>query len=134
MPGETMLAVVDGDAGDLAAWLAAEDDLRGCVRRVPEAVPFGALGADLAQLAVSVASGGTATAVASVIIAWLRRRAGPVTVRVSRPDGSSIEVHADRVREMDADALRALADQVATAVWPGDAVGTEPGSGGDDGN
>ena len=134
MPIEAMLAVADGDAGDLAAWLAAEDDLRGCVRRVPEAVPSGALGADLAQLAVSVASGGTATAVASVIIAWLRRRAGPVTVRVSRKDGSSIEVHADRVREMDADALRALADQVATTVWPGDPVGAEPGSDGDNGD
>jgi hypothetical protein len=89
MPIEAMLAVADGDAGDLAAWLAAEDDLRGCVRRVPEAVPSGALGADLAQLAVSVASGGTATAVASVIIAWLRalRRAcetcEPSTVRCS---------------------------------------------------
>lgn len=71
MPGEAMLAVTDGDAGDLAAWLAAEDELRGHVRRVPAAVPAGALGAELAQLAVSLASGGTATALASTVIAWL---------------------------------------------------------------
>jgi hypothetical protein len=134
MPGEAIVDVAGGDAADLVAWLAAEDELRGRVRRVPGAMPSEALGADLAQLAVSVASGGTATAVASVIIAWLRRRAGPVAVHVSRPDGSTIEVHADRVREMDADALRALADQVAATVWPGDAVGMEPGSGGDDGD
>lgn len=130
MPGEAMLAVLDGDADDLAAWLAAEGELRGRVRRVPEAVPTGALGAGLAQLAVSVASGGTATAVASVIIAWLRRRSGPVTVRASRQDGSTIEVRADRVREMDADALRALADQVTATVWPGDSTAGESGSGG----
>ena len=53
MPGETMLAVVDGDAGELAAWLADEGELRGCVRRVAAPVPIGVLGADVAQLAVS---------------------------------------------------------------------------------
>jgi hypothetical protein len=131
MPGEAMLAVADGDAGDLAAWLAAEDELRGHVRRVPEAVPSGALGAGLAQLAVSLASGGGATAVASMVIAWLRRRNGSVTVSVSRPDGGTIEVRADRVRELDADALRALVDQIATMLRPGDDVAGEPGSSGD---
>lgn len=134
MPAEAMLAVVDGDAGDLAVWLAAEDELRGHVRRVPEAVPSGALGAGLAQLAVSLASGGTATAVASMVIAWLRRRNGSVTVRVSRPDGGIIEVRADRVRELDAGTLRALVDQIATILWPGDDVAGEPGSGGDAGD
>lgn len=133
MSGEAMLAVADGDAGDLAAWLDAEDELRGQVRRVPEAVPIGALGAGLAQLAVSLASGGTATAVASTVIAWLRRRNGQVTVRVTRRDGVTIEVHAERVREMDADALRVLADQIAAMLWPGDGVGGDPGSDGDGG-
>lgn len=131
MPIEAMLAVVDGEAGDLAAWLAAEDELRGCVGRVPAAVPAGALGAGLSQLAVSLASGGTATALASTVIAWLRRRNGPVTVRVIRPDGSTIEMRADRVREMSADALGVLADQMAALVWPGDDVAGEPGSHGD---
>jgi Effector Associated Constant Component 1 len=134
MSGVAMLAVADGDGGELAAWLAAEDELRGCVHRVPAAVPTAALGAGLAQLAVSLASGGTATALASTVIAWLRRRNGSVTVRVSRPDGGTIEVRADRVREMDADALRALADQMAAMVWPGDDVAEESGSGGDAGD
>lgn len=134
MPVEAMLAVVDSDAGDLAAWLADEDELRGCVRRVPAAVPAGTLGAGLSQLAVSLASGGTATALASTVIAWLRRRNGPVTVRVSRPDGSTIEVRADRVHEMSADALGVLADQMAALVWPVDDVAAEPGSHGDTGD
>ncbi|HXL91972.1 MAG TPA: hypothetical protein VN969_23770 [Streptosporangiaceae bacterium] len=134
MPVEVMVAVVDGDAGDLAAWLAADDDLRRCVRRVPEAVPAGALGAGLAQLAVSLASGGTATAAASAVIAWLRRRTGPVAVRVSRADGTTIELSASRVRELDAEALRKQVDQLAAMVWPGDDVAEEPGSGGDGGD
>lgn len=131
MSVEAVLAVVDGAVGDLDAWLADEDELRGCVRRVPAAVPAGALGAGLSQLVVSLASGGTATALASTVIAWLRRRNGPVTVRVIRPDGSTIEVRADRVREMSAAALGVLADQMAALVWPGDDVAEEPGSHGD---
>jgi uncharacterized iron-regulated membrane protein len=130
MPGETMLAVVDGDAGELAAWLADEGELRGCVRRVAAPVPMGVLGADLAQLAVSLTSGGAATALASAVIAWLKRRAGPVTVRVSR-DGSMIELSVSRVREMSAEDLQKQVDQLASMVWPGDNVTADPGSGGD---
>lgn len=130
MPGETMLAVVDGDAGELAAWLADEGELRGCVRRVAAPVPIGVLGADLAQLAVSLTSGGAATALASAVIAWLKRRAGPVTVRVSR-NGSMIELSVSRVREMNAKDLQKQVDQLACMVWPGDDVTADPGSGGD---
>jgi hypothetical protein len=130
MPGETMLAVVDGDAGELAAWLADEGELRGCVRRVAAPVPIGVLGADLAQLAVSLTSGGAATALASAVIAWLKRRAGPVTVCVSR-DGSMIELSVSRVREMNAVDLQKQVDQLASMVWPGDDGTADPGSGGD---
>jgi|HubBroStandDraft_6_1064221.scaffolds.fasta_scaffold06133_6 hypothetical protein len=130
MPGETMLAVVDGDAGELAAWLADEGELRGCVRRVAAPVPIGMLGADLAQLAVSLTSGGAATALASAVIAWLKRRAGPVTVRLSR-DGSMIELSVSRVREMSAEDLQKQVDQLASMVWPADDVTADPGSGGD---
>jgi len=132
MPGETMLAVVDDDdAGDLAVWLADENDLRGCVRRVAAPVPIGVLGADLAQLAVSLTSGGAATALASAVIAWLKRRAGPVTVRVSGPGDSLIELSVSRVREMNAEGLRKQVDQLASMVWPGDDLTADPGSGGD---
>jgi hypothetical protein len=55
-------------------------------------------------------------------------------VRVTRPDGSAIEVRADRVREMDADALRVLADQLAAMAWSGDDVAGEPGFSGDAGD
>jgi hypothetical protein len=108
----------DADIADLAAWLEAEDELRGRVRREPAAVPDGALGATIAQLALSLGSGGAVTAMASVLIAWLRRRTGSVSVILTRPDGSRVELSADRVRALDAAALQAQVDQVVAAVWP----------------
>lgn len=112
------LGIGSEDAASLAAWLEEDDTLRGCTHRAPGSVPDGALGADLAQLAVSLVSGGAATALASVVVAWLRRRAGAVSVRVSRPDGSVLELRAEQVRALDAAGLRAQVDQLAALAWP----------------
>ncbi|WLQ37978.1 hypothetical protein P8A18_33055 [Streptomyces castrisilvae] len=124
-----VLSVSEGAAqtADLAAWLDEEDTLRGHVRREASPVPEGALGGDLQQLVVGLASGGVATAAASVIVAWLRRRTGSVSVRVTRPDGFELEVNADRVRAMDAIQLRAQVDQLFSAAWP-DGPGHELGA------
>ncbi|MGW2701484.1 effector-associated constant component EACC1 [Streptomyces sp. NPDC001340] len=118
------------EAADLAAWLDEEDVLRGRVRREVGPVPDGALGGELQQLVVGLTSGGVATAVASVIVAWLRRRTGSVTVRVSGRDGFEVEVRADQVRNMDAEQLRAQVDQLVSAAWS-DGAGREPGGGTD---
>src|ERR1700677_895679 len=75
------LGIGSEDVAGLAAWLDTEDTLRGCTRRVLGTMPEGALGADLAQLAVSLGSGGAATAMASVVVAWLRRRVGVAWLR-----------------------------------------------------
>ncbi len=104
MPLVVKLAA-DADTADLAAWLEADDELHGHVRREPAAVPDGALGATIAQLALSLGSGSAATAMASVVIAWLRRRTGGVAVRLTRPDGSTVELQAERVRALDAAGL-----------------------------
>ena len=119
MPLVVKLAA-DADTADLAAWLEADDELRGHVRREPAPVPDGALGTTIAQLALSLGSGGAATAMASVVIAWLRRRTGSVAVRLTRPDGSAVELQAERVRALDAAGLQAQVDQLVTAVWPAD--------------
>jgi hypothetical protein len=108
----------DADTADLAAWLEADDELRGHVRREPAAVPDGALGTTIAQLALSLGSGSAVTAMASVVIAWLRRRTGSVAVRLTRPDGSTVELQAERVRALDAAGLRAQVEQVVAVVWP----------------
>jgi Effector Associated Constant Component 1 len=131
VPFVVKLAVGE-DIADLAAWLEAEDELRGHVRREPAAVPDGALGATIAQLALSLGSGSAATAMASVIIAWLRRRTGSVSVRLTRPDGSTMELQAERVRALDTAAFQAQVAQVVAAVWPvlePDPVGGEPDDG-----
>ena len=57
------------------------------------------------------------TALASVVIAWLRRRTGSVAVRLTRPDGSLVELAADRVRALDGGAQ---VDQLVAALWPAD--------------
>ena len=113
----------------LADWLEADEELRGHVRREAEPVPEGALGAELAQLVVSLGSSGAVTAMASVIIAWLRRRTGSVSVSLTRPDGSAVELTAERVRALDAAGVREQVDQLVAAVWPDDEV-ADDGAGG----
>ncbi|MGW6753148.1 effector-associated constant component EACC1 [Streptomyces sp. NPDC055006] len=118
------------ESTDLAVWLDEEDALRGLVRREAGPVPEGALGGELQQLAVGLTSGGVATALASVVVAWLRRRTGSVTVRISGRDGFELEVRADQVRNMDAEQLRAQVDQLVSAAWS-DAARREPSEGDD---
>jgi hypothetical protein len=129
MPESLILSLTGNsdDATDLDAWLSGERELRGRVRLAPTAVPEGALGADLTQLLVTLESGGMATAFASVLVAWIRRRAGSVTVKATRPDGATFELTAERVRGLDAEDLRKQAAQLATMAWPGDAAVTPPG-------
>ena len=115
------------DATDLYAWLSGDSELRGRVRLAPAAVPEGSLGADLTQLLVTLESGGMATAFASVLVAWIRRRAGSVTVKVTRPDGATFELTAERVRELKAEDLQKQAAQLAAMAWTCEAVVTPPG-------
>jgi len=123
-------AARDDSAAALAAWLEADDELRGYVRREPAPVPEGALGAELAQLVVSLGSSGAATAMAGVIIAWLRRRTGSVSVHLTRPDGSAMELTAERVRALDAAGVREQVDQLVAAVWPAEQGTAEQGTAG----
>ena len=106
----------------LADWLEADDELRGHVRREAAPVPEGALGTELAQVVVSLGSSGAVTAMASVIIAGLRRRTGSVSVHLTRPDGSSVKLTAERVRALDAAGVREQVDQLVAVVWPDDQV------------
>jgi hypothetical protein len=129
MPESLMLSLTGSidDASDLHASLSWDSELRGRVRLAPGDVPEGALGADLTQLLVTLESGGMATAFASVLVAWIRRRAGGVTVKVTHPDGATFELKAERVRELGPEDLQKLAAQLATTAWPGDAAVTPPG-------
>jgi len=129
MPESLVLSLAGNsdDATDLYAWLSGDSELPGRVRLAPADVPEGALGADLTQLLVTLESGGMATAFASVLVAWIRRRAGSVTVKVTPPDRATFELTAERVRELRAEDLQKLAAQLATMAWPGDIAVTPPG-------
>lgn len=92
----------------LQAWLAGQDELRGRVRPLVAAPQPGAMGSVTEVLLVTLGPGGVASAVASVLISWIRRQSGPVRVRVTRPDGTEVELDADHVRGLSMEEVRSL--------------------------
>ncbi|MEV3965594.1 hypothetical protein AB0M34_32745 [Nocardia sp. NPDC050193] len=96
---------LSAELASLREWLIAEDQLRGVVR-VVEIVPGpGKLGADLANtLIVAVGGGGAATVavrvISTTVIAWLQRRSGEVNVKLTKHDGSTVEISATNVRDL----------------------------------
>ncbi|MGK5682058.1 effector-associated constant component EACC1 [Actinoplanes sp. URMC 104] len=115
----TISVAAGGDADDLRAlrsWLAGEPELRGRVSARETATRPDTLGPVLETLLVALGPGGAAAALVTGLVSWLRQRNSDVTVRVERADGSSFEVSAQRVRGLDADALRAEVASLAAAV------------------
>ncbi len=96
----------------LEEWLAGDDELRGRVRSVVTAPRPGTMGSAADVLMVAVAQGGVATAVASVLISWIRRQAGKVSVNVTRPDGAEITLTAEHVRGLTTEEVRSVVTQL----------------------
>lgn len=103
----------------LQKWLGDVDELRGRVSAQESPPVPGTLGPVLDALAVGLGPGGAATAFATAIIAWLRSRRGEVRIKVTLPEGRSVELTTKRVAGLDADALRQHVDQVATMLNDG---------------
>ncbi|GGU98177.1 hypothetical protein GCM10010260_37940 [Streptomyces filipinensis] len=120
---ERLVVEVVGDRSadelrSLRDWLVAEEELRGRVRlELPEPEP-GALGSLVAALTVALGPGGVATAAASVLISWLRRRTGDVTVKVLRPDGTSVEFSTTNVSGLDATEVQRIAAELSRSLDP----------------
>lgn len=116
------VAITGADAADelrsLYEWLSAEEELRGRVRLVQSPPPSGALGSIPHTLAVALAPGGVA-ALASVAIAWMRQRRGEVVCKLTRTDGASVEVSAQRVRGTDMAEVRELVAELARTLDEG---------------
>jgi len=70
----------------------------------------------LLLLMVTVEEGGTATAVASVLNAWIRRQSGKVSVSATRPDGTEITVTADHVRGLTTEEVRLVVTQLGVML------------------
>ncbi|MGH3821684.1 MAG: effector-associated constant component EACC1 [Pseudonocardiaceae bacterium] len=103
----------------LFTWLAGEEEFRGRVRLVESAPLPGTLGGWPEAVAVMLGQGGAVTVLASAVIAWIRHRTSEVTCTLTRPDGTSVELTASRVRGTDLAGVGDLVKQVAAAVDDG---------------
>jgi hypothetical protein len=101
----------------LREWMIADAELRGRVHLTVRPPEPGKLGAVSDSLTVALGSGGavtaTATAVSTVLITWIRRRAGTITVKLTRPDGASVEYHAENIRGLSAAEINAATTKLA---------------------
>ena len=117
---EVRLTVTGEDATaamqSLAAWLAGDDKLRGRVRPVVVAPQPGTMGSAVEVLMVAVEHGGLATAVASVLISWIRRQSGKVSVSAARPDGTKITVTVGQVRAATTEDVGVLVTEIAATL------------------
>jgi hypothetical protein len=96
--------------------LADVDELRGLVRPVAVEPRPGELGAVDATLVVALGQGGAVTALVSVLVAWLRRRVGNVSVKLTKKDDTVIEVTAEHVRRLTGDQLMAFVKELNASL------------------
>lgn len=118
----------DADERDLMSLrdsLVLEPELRGRARLASPSPQPGTMGALAETLLVTLAPEGAGAAFAAVLIAWLRERKSSVFCRIRRPDGSSIELQADRVRGLDLPAVRTQVTELARFL--SENSGTGPG-------
>lgn len=123
-----MLTASDADERDLLSLrdsLALEPELRGRARLSPSSPQPGTMGVLADTLLVTLAPEGAAAAFAAVVIAWLRQRKSSVSCRIRRPDGSSIELRADRIRQLDLSSVRNQVTELARFMNESSGTGTD---------
>jgi len=104
----------------LFTWLAGEEQFRGRVRLVGAVPEPGTLGGWPEAVVVELSQGGVVTILASAVITWIRYRTSKVTCTMTRPDGTSVELTATRVRSTDLAGVGELVEQVASVLGDGD--------------
>ncbi|MGW4643359.1 effector-associated constant component EACC1 [Sphaerisporangium sp. NPDC004334] len=113
---DVQIAVTGEESVDaLRRWLDEDSDLLGKVRNQGTPPGPGQLGT-LEVLVAAVGQGGIATALASALVAWLRRRVGDVEITVRRPDGGEITLTARNVRRLDSGQLTELTRRLEGAM------------------
>jgi hypothetical protein len=107
--------VVSGDpeaTRSLEAWLTGEFPVRPMVA----APQPGTMGTAADVLMVGLGQGGAAAALAGVLVAWIRRQAGKVSVTAKRPDGTEATLTAENVRGLTTEEVSALVTKVTAAL------------------
>jgi hypothetical protein len=105
----------------LRRWLIGEDELRGEVRVVERPPDPGKLGSLPDALVIALGPGGVGAVLASAVIAWIRHRTGDVSLEMTCPDGSSVQVQGRRLRGLTADDVSAQVERL------GRVCGQQPG-------
>lgn len=109
----TELRITGGDdpaeTRGLEAFLTSDPELQRWVTARVAAPEPGTMGSVADVLVVALGQGGTATALASVLISWIRRQRSKVSVHTRCSCGKEITVSADHIRNLTAEQLR---DQV----------------------
>lgn len=109
-----------GAVRSLQEWLVGREELQGRVRPVVRAPVPGAMGSTADMLVVALGHGGAATATASVLISWIRRQRGKISVTAKRPDGAEITLTADHVRGLAQEDIQPLVGRLAEALDGGE--------------
>ncbi|MET9383697.1 hypothetical protein ABZY09_22170 [Streptomyces sp. NPDC002928] len=103
------------------AALTHEPQWRGRVSFVEAPQQPEGLGGLIEALAVALAPGGAAAVLVGAVVSWVRRQSvGDVVCRLSRPDGTSVEVSAPLARSLrGADEVRALVEDLTRQLEHG---------------
>ncbi|GIM89918.1 hypothetical protein Ato02nite_017110 [Paractinoplanes toevensis] len=76
----------------------------------------GEMGSLTDALVVAAGSGGAITALAGALISWLRHRTTDLTIKITMPDGRTLEVDGNRVRGVDSEQLNAMIEKLAAQL------------------
>lgn len=76
----------------------------------------GEMGSLTDALVVAAGSGGAITAIAGALVSWLRHRTTDLTIKITRPDGSALEVDGKRVRGVDSEQLNVMIEDLAARL------------------
>jgi hypothetical protein len=105
----------------LEVWMAGRDELRGRARPVVVAPGPAEMGSAAEVLVVALGHGGAATALASVLVSWIRRQRGTISLTAKRSDGAAITVSADHVRGLTSERIPELVAELTAALDGSDA-------------
>lgn len=112
------------DLRDLFRSLRTEEEFRGRVELVEAAPEPGTMGGWPDSVVVALSQGGAVTVLAGAVITWIRYRTSTMTVTMSRPEGTSVRLDLDRVRDMDPAEVAKLVEQTAAALGEGARAGS----------
>ncbi|WP_372460226.1 effector-associated constant component EACC1 [Nocardia coffeae] len=88
---------------ELIGWLRREPELRGTVTPLDVVPTLGEMGSLVGLATVAVGSGGVLSVLATSLRAWFAQpRRSDVRIEIRSPDGKSVIVDAERVRDVSA--------------------------------